>query len=230
MPPTTAAPGAQKFSQTKLYDLLMGLPLIAWFVYGMNALRPVLVAFGRAALRDPGNAFYLLRFCAYLASGAFALLNVILIVVRRAPVQRARGLSPRAFAVAGTFLGVGIVHLNPAQLSSFWRTLALALLLVGTVGMLIAIAKLGKSFSIMPEARKLVTSGPYALARHPLYVMDLFSIAGTVILFEQPWAGVLGLSVVAMLVIRTHFEEQVLTEVYPEYADYKKRVKRFGLI
>jgi protein-S-isoprenylcysteine O-methyltransferase Ste14 len=82
----------------------------------------------------------------------------------------------------------------------------------------------------MPEARKLVTGGPYALARHPLYAAEMFSVAGTAMLFQQPWAGLLALGVLALLTIRSMFEEQVLSEQYPEYAAYKKRVKRFGLV
>jgi protein-S-isoprenylcysteine O-methyltransferase Ste14 len=31
-------------------------------------------------------------------------------------------------------------------------------------------------------------------------------------------------------VVRSHFEEQVLTEAYPEYTQYRARVKRFGFI
>jgi protein-S-isoprenylcysteine O-methyltransferase Ste14 len=218
-----------KFRQSKLYDFLMGLPLIAWFIYVMIQLRPVLGAYARAALQDP-SLFNMLRFYSYFASAAFAFLNIIMIVIRTSPVRRAKGLSPRVFAVAGTFLGVGINYLKPVQLSLFGQSLALLLILVGSAGSVVALSNLGKSFSIMPEARKLVTGGPYALARHPLYAAEMFSVAGTAMLFQQPWAGLLALGVLALLTIRSMFEEQVLSEQYPEYAAYKKRVKRFGLV
>jgi protein-S-isoprenylcysteine O-methyltransferase Ste14 len=82
----------------------------------------------------------------------------------------------------------------------------------------------------MPEARLLVTGGPYAWARHPLYVMELISITGTAIQFAQPWAALLAIGVVIFQVLRTICEERVLTDAYPEYARYRMRVKRFGLI
>ena len=80
------------------------------------------------------------------------------------------------------------------------------------------LAKLGKSFSIMPEARNLVTGGPYAWARHPLYAMEIITLIGTAIQFQQPWAGLLALGVIVLQVARTVFEERVLSDAYPEYA------------
>jgi len=40
----------------------------------------------------------------------------------------------------------------------------------------------------------------------------------------------MGLVVIALQVTRSLFEEQVLTEAFPEYADYRTRVKRFGFV
>ncbi len=222
--------GWEKFRQGKAYDFIMGLPLIAWFIYVMIQFRPVLGNYALAMLQQPSNVFIALRFYSYFAAAAFAFLNIVMIVIRTSPIRRSKGLSPRAFAIAGTFVGVGINRLPPASLTLFEQSLALMLILVGSIGSVIAISKLGKSFSIMPEARTLRTTGPYALARHPLYVAEMFSIAGTAMLYQQPWGVLLALSVGILQVIRSLFEEKVLTEQYPEYADYKKRVKRFGFV
>jgi protein-S-isoprenylcysteine O-methyltransferase Ste14 len=196
----------------------------------MIGLRPELASDARAILAQPWNLMFNLRFYAYFAAAAFAALNIYLIVMRTTPVLRARGILPRAIAIFGTFLGVGINHLKPVPLSFGWASLAFALILAGSAGSAIAIGNLGKSFSIMPEARKLVTSGPYAFARHPLYAAEMLSIAGTAILYQQPWAALLAVGVLVLLTIRSHFEEQVLREAYPEYSAYRARVKRFGFI
>jgi protein-S-isoprenylcysteine O-methyltransferase Ste14 len=75
-----------------------------------------------------------------------------------------------------------------------------------------------------------VTSGPYKWARHPLYAVEFLTLIGTAIQFAQPWAALLALGVIALQVLRTVFEEQVLSQTYPEYANYRTRVKRFGVI
>ena len=220
----------ENFRHGKPYDLLMGLPLIGWFIYTLTNLRPVLRGDAVALLSQPANLLFNLTFYAHFASGAFACLNIYMIVTRTAPILRSRGLVPRLCAVAGTFLGVGINDLRPVSLPVSVLSVAFTLLLVGGVGSVIVLGKLGKSFSIMPEARKLVTTGPYAFARHPLYAAEMLSIAGTAILYQQPWATLLAVGVLVLLTIRSHFEEQVLREAYPEYAAYRARVKRFGFI
>jgi protein-S-isoprenylcysteine O-methyltransferase Ste14 len=221
----------EKLRQGKLYDFLMGLPLIYWFGYvGVVKARPSLVADARAVLADPASPLANLQFCAFFASLTFNILTIYLVVARTPPVRRSKGYWGRFFGVTGTFLGVGIQRLDQVHPSLPWLLLSAAMILGGSLGSVIALSKLGKSFAIMPEARQLVTGGPYAYARHPLYAMELITIAGSVILFRQPWASLLGLGVMTLLVVRTFFEEQVLLEAYPEYAQYRARVKRFGLI
>ena len=60
--------------------------------------------------------------------------------------------------------------------------------------------------------------------------MEIVTLIGTAIQFQQPWAALLALAAIALQVARTVFEERVLTDAYPEYAVYRARVKRFGLI
>jgi protein-S-isoprenylcysteine O-methyltransferase Ste14 len=214
----------------KLYDLVAGLPLILWFGYGAVQLRPNLAATARALLAEPDSLLLNLRFFALFASAAFNLLLVYLVVVRTEPVRRASGLLPRLCGVAGTFLGVGILQLKPVSLSLPWQAAAAALIFAGALGSAIVLARLGKSFSIMPEARELVMGGPYAYARHPLYAVEFITLLGTAIQFAQPWAALLALGVAGLQIARTVFEERVLAAAYPEYENYRARVKRFGII
>ena len=220
----------EEIRRGKLYDFAAGLPLILWFGYGAIKLRPDLAAVARAWMMQPDSLLANMRLFALFAAFAFNLLLIYLIVVRTEPVRRSSGILPRLCGFAGTFLGVGILQLKPQTLSLPWQTVAAALVFAGGLGSAIVLAWLGKSFSIMPEARNLVTGGPYAYARHPLYVMEFLTLAGTAIQFAQPWAALLALGVTVLQVLRTIFEERVLVAAYPEYAGYRARVKRFGVI
>lgn len=215
------------FRDSKFYDFLMGVPLILWFGNGVVQLRPRLVAEAAMILSGAASLFVWVQFFALFAAAVFNLVLVYLLVVRDKPVLRSRGLLPRLTGFVGTFLGVGILHLPVAPLNLSWQILAALLVLAGSGGAAIVLARLGKAFSIMPEARVLVTSGPYAHARHPLYALELVTIVGTAIQFQQPWAGLLAIVVMALQVVRSMFEERVLSEAYPEYAAYRARTKRF---
>jgi len=178
-------------------------------------------------LGGTATLFIWVQFLSLLAVAAFDLLLVYLLLVRDRPVAKSKGVMPRLFGFVGTFIGISILQLPVAHLSLGMQILAAVLIGVGSLASFLVLSRLGKSFSIMPEARKLVTSGPYAHARHPLYAVEMITIAGTALQFAAPWSWVLALVVLALLWIRSHFEEQVLAEAYPEYGAYRARTKRF---
>ena len=76
----------------------------------------------------------------------------------------------------------------------------------------------------MPPA--LITSGPFAYLRHPLYAALIHFIwAGAVDHFSWPvlgWAE----TVTAGAFTRMHVDEYRLKRRFPEYREYKKRVKK----
>ena len=225
--PGETDPRLIKAQGTKAYDAVTALPLILWFGYGALQLRAVLAHDGAIILAGTANLFIWVQFFSLLAAAAFDLLLVYLLLVRDRPVAKSRGVMPRIFGFVGTFMGIGILQLPVAQLSLGMQILAALLIGLGSLASFLVLWRLGKSFSIMPEARKLVTSGPYAHARHPLYAVEMVTIAGTALQFAAPWSWAIALVVLALLWIRSHFEEQVLAEAYPEYDAYRARTKRF---
>jgi len=89
---------------------------------------------------------------------------------------------------------------------------------------------LRRSFSLEPQARALVTSGPYGLARHPIYTVYLLINAGILLRhLTVPFALLLAAWVI-LLVVRVRYEEGVLTAAFPEYTEYRSRVRAFGVI
>ncbi len=116
---------------TRLYDFLMGLPLILWFGGAAVRLRPAIVELARMLLAGRGDLHDALLFLALLASACFNLLLVYLVVVRDPPVRKSRGVLPRLTGFIGTFLGVGILYLPRASLSLSWLLASDILQIVG---------------------------------------------------------------------------------------------------
>lgn len=82
--------------------------------------------------------------------------------------------------------------------------------------------QLGDSFSIAPQARKLVTKGIYSKVRHPVYVFGELAILG-IALYLHLWALLVGvLLIVPVQVVRARAEERVLLEKFgEEYLRYR---------
>ncbi len=220
-------PRLLKVQETKYYDVIAALPLILWFAYGALQLRAVLAYDWSLIVAGTAGLYIQVQFFALMAAAAFDLLLIYMLAVRDRPIAKSQGLLPRAFGVIGTFAGVGILQLPVAHLSLPMQIFAAVLIGLGSLGSLLVLSQLGKSFSILPEARKLVTGGPYALVRHPLYTVEIITIIGTALQFEAPWSWAIALVVMTLLWIRSHYEEQVLARAYPEYGEYRARTKRF---
>ena len=225
--PGAPDPRLERFKKTKSYDTIAALPLILWFAYGALQLRAVLIYDAGQMTTGTASLYVWVQFISLPMAAVFDLMLVYLLVVRDRAVGRSRGVWPRVFGVVGTFMGVGILQLPVARLDLPMQLLAAVLIGAGSLGSAMVLWRLGKSFSILPEARKLVTGGPYAYVRHPLYSVEIITILGTALQFAAPWSWIIAAIVVVLLWIRSHFEEQVLEQTFPEYGDYRLRTKRF---
>ena len=77
-----------------------------------------------------------------------------------------------------------------------------------------------------PTEGGLVTTGPYAYLRHPIYVAIMYFIwAGALDHFSWRVLAYAEL-ITAGAFTRMHIEEYLLVRKYPEYRAYKKRVKK----
>ncbi len=103
---------------------------------------------------------------------------------------------------------------------------------ISVAGALFAIwarLKLGGNWSGRPSlmaGHELITSGPYALARHPIYTGLVLAFAGTVLALGE-WRGVLGVLIVLLaFLIKIRDEEQLMLQAFPDvYPQYRRRVK-----
>ncbi len=172
-----------------------------------------------------------LRFFSVLFSILFNLLVIWMLVVRDRPVRRIGGALPRLCAVGGTFLGVGILRLPVADLSLPLQALATSSSPASAAPLPCGAVAAGQVLLHRAGGAPAGdVSGPYGWARHPLYAAEIVTVLGLAIQYSQPWAALMGAGVMALQVTRSVFEERVLGEAFPEYANYRKRVKRFGFI
>lgn len=128
--------------------------------------------------------------------------------------------------MVGTFSSLGFVLLPPQELSYALYLASLLLLIAGIIFAICALIVLGRSISLLPEARRLVTSGPYALVRHPLYLGEMVAIAGVALQHLSAWALLLLVLSWALQLQRMKYEELVLFQSFPEYGDYMARTAR----
>lgn len=104
------------------------------------------------------------------------------------------------------------------------RWLGLVLVVVGMVLVLAARVQLGTSFSITPQARRLVTHGIYSKVRNPIYVFGSVAIAGFLLIIRVRWAWILWVALVLMQVVRAHREAAVLEAKFEdEYRQYRQK-------
>jgi protein-S-isoprenylcysteine O-methyltransferase Ste14 len=116
--------------------------------------------------------------------------------------------------------------------TSTTHVLGSALALLGIAGTLYAQLAMGTSWRIGvdPEERTtLVTSGPFALVRNPIFSAMLPTALGLTLLVPS-WvsvAGLVGLTVALELQVRVVEEPYLLQAHGRNYADYAARVGRF---
>jgi protein-S-isoprenylcysteine O-methyltransferase Ste14 len=193
------------------YDRMMRLFGGMWFM-----LLALCVAIKIAAsLTDPWPSL-LSGFC--LAS--FYMLLALLVMTRSPAKAQADGPLPRIAAFVGTYMPWTITFFGKTD-QALPNLLSTACVLIGMIMMLVTIRHLGRSFSLVPQARSVVQTGPYRWIKHPLYLAEEIAIVGLVLQYLTPVAVIVLVLHIGVQVCRILYEEDLLRRNFPEYSSYE---------
>ena len=182
-----------------------------------------------AAAASPSDPASVLRPIAGALVVAFYGLVVFLYLRRGRPSETTQSTAAKIAAGVGSWLPLALPYAGGRAGSATTLLLAMVLLTVGMAWAVVALRTLGRSFSIVPQARAVVQRGPYAVVRHPLYLGELTAALGVVLRAPSGPACGLWIALVALQGYRTHHEELVLTSALPDYDRYRQ-LTRWRLI
>jgi protein-S-isoprenylcysteine O-methyltransferase Ste14 len=115
-------------------------------------------------------------------------------------------------------------------LAAWLRWLGLVPLLPGVALIVSGARHLGRNWTLSVSTRddhELVTTGPYAWVRHPLYAGILLGSVGAALLAANGVVGGSGVSMWLLLARRTRLEEANLVARFGDaYREYQRRVPR----
>lgn len=133
--------------------------------------------------------------------------------------------------VSFQFIAIGLLIIelyfnHPLQLHPFPLLLQLIAIGVGiwamfTIGL--------NNFNIRPDPKPhftLITHGPYHYIRHPMY-FSLLLFFGVAIVQQFSFSALSSFAALLItLLVKLHYEEQLLNQQHPDYSGYRQHTKR----
>lgn len=132
------------------------------------------------------------------------------------------------------FLGVALALAYDGTLPeggvSLIRMLGAAVAFVGLILAFVASRRLGPALAAPPIPRpgaELVTTGPYRLARHPIYGGIVLFMLGTALVVDSVTGFVVAALLMPFFMVKARYEEKHLRMRYPGYLAYRQAVPRW---
>jgi protein-S-isoprenylcysteine O-methyltransferase Ste14 len=130
-----------------------------------------------------------------------------------------------ALAVGVTIVAIdafSLIEHQPMTQPDAWVPAAM-LMLLGTVLAAWSVHSLGGAFSLLPQARNVIASGPYTYLRHPMYAGGLLITLGELWLRWSPLSALLCAAAIVAQLARLYLEERLLESQFPVYRAYRTR-------
>ena len=206
-------------------DLVLGRLLPSLFFSLFLVRQLVLLSGSLHGVHQLSDLLFLVQ---QLLAMAYFTLLVVLYAVRLPRRGTDHRLAVIFIAFSGTFAAIGASFLPGGTRRDSLVLLGDILATAGLAYSVWGLAYLRRSFSIIPEARRLVTGGPYSLSRHPVYLGEVATALG-VNLATAGWLSALAIAYfVVCELLRIRWEERILAQAFPaEYPEYARRVPRY---
>ena len=130
------------------------------------------------------------------------------------PVIARRIRVPSSFALTAVYLWLARPDVRSLTIGAFFIV----------AGLLIR----GVASGHLDKNEQLATTGPYAYTRNPLYVGSLVMAIGFAIAARSLWIALALIAMFAAIYLPVIYaEESYLSQRFPEFAEYARRVPRF---
>lgn len=143
--------------------------------------------------------------------------------------------SKKDYLYVGVQLVLFFAYIIPVTLTTInlpeWLAYSgLVILVMGLVLGLVALFQLNTKLSPFPTPvpnGKLITTGAYKLARHPIYTAVILAGLGYALYITSWYKIVITLVLLILFYYKSKYEEKLLIKNYSEYMTYKTKTRRF---
>jgi len=118
---------------------------------------------------------------------------------------------------------------HPGRMPVEWQVLGLALLIASSAFIMWVFLENSFAAAVVKvqseRGHHVISTGPYAFVRHPMYSAAVLFMVGTALLLGSWWGTAISPVFAVLFGARIRIEENTLVTGLPDYADYAARVR-----